>query len=270
MNDELYAFALRNTLTEIRSACPDVSHTFIFRDDGKLVVQDDETDERTATRAAYTFKELHKRADTIGGLESATFYGDNNRVNVIRINDLYLAMIASKETDEKQSVMFARIAVPSVLRITEKISNFSQEENSIEKSDLSETTNTNVKEDTSIQEEEFTVVEAEPLDEPEHEPFLPDPPVTQFMVENLGGLLVAQDTVRIDKAVIQQWTDLYEDKEITEVDLETLNGQTTRCKFKPVKNSKQEGKGIIQLPQKVQETIQTSKGELVMVKPVIQ
>src|SRR4030066_1155630 len=262
MNDELYTFALRSTLTEIRSACPDVSHTFLFRDDGKLVVQDEETDEKTATRAANTFKELHKRADTIGGLESATFYGDNNRLNVIRINDLYLATIASKETDEKQSVMFARIAVPSVLRITEKISNF-QEENSIEKSDLSETTNTNVKEDTSIQEEEFTVVEAEPLDETEHEPFLPDSPVTQFMVENLFGLLIASDTVRIEKEVIQQWTDLYGDREITEVDLETLTGQTTRCKFKPVKNSKKEGKGIIQLPQKVQGTIQISKGELV-------
>jgi hypothetical protein len=178
-------------------------------------------------------------------------------------------MIGSKEIDEKQSVMFARIAVPSILRITEKISNF-QEEYLVQKSDLSEAQNTNVREDPSIQEEEFTVVEAEPLDETENESLLPDPPVTQFMVENLFGLLVAPDTVRIDRAVIQQWTDLYGDKEITEVDLETLNGQTTRCKFKPVKNSKQEGKGIIQLPQKIQETLQTSKGELVMVKPVVQ
>jgi len=269
MNDELYAFALRNTLTEIKSACPDVSHTFIFGDDGKILVQDEETNESTVARAAETIKELQKKADTIGGLESATFYGDNNRVNVFRINDLYLAMIGSKEIDEKQSFMFARIAVPSILRITEKISNF-QEENFIEKPGLPETKNADAIEDTSIQEEEFTVVEAEPLDETEHEPLLPDPPVTQFMVENLFGLLVAPDTVRIDRAVIQQWTDLYGDKEITEVDLETLNGQTTRCKFKPVKDSKREGKGIIQLPQKVKETLQTSKGELVMVKPVIQ
>ena len=89
------------------------------------------------------------------------------------------------------------------------------------------------------------------------------------MVENLGGLLVASDTVRIDSEVIQQWKDLYGDRAISEVDVETLSGQTTRCKFKPIKNSKQEGKGIIQLPQKIQRTLQASEGELVMVKPAI-
>jgi hypothetical protein len=271
MNDELYAFALRNTLTEIRSACPDVSHTFIFRDDGKFIIQDEETDEETATRAANTLEELHKGAEAIGGLESATFYGDNNRVSVLRINDLYLATIGSKEADEEYSSTLARILVPTVLRLTEKISNSSQEENfRIEKPDISEAIIPDAGEDSSIQEEEFTVVEAEPIDEPEPQPLLPDPPVTQFMVENLGGLLVGSDTVRIDNNVIQQWTDLYGDRIITEVDLETLNGKTTRCKFKPIKDSKQEGKGVIQLPQKIQQTLLTSKGELVMVKPAIE
>ena len=45
MNDELYTFALRNTLSEIKNTCPDVSHTFIFTDDGQLVAQDEDTDE---------------------------------------------------------------------------------------------------------------------------------------------------------------------------------------------------------------------------------
>jgi len=75
--------------------------------------------------------------------------------------------------------------------------------------------------------------------------------------------------VRIDNQAILQWKELYGDKEITEVDVETLNGQTTRCKFKPIKDSKLEGKGIIQVPQKIQLTLQTSQGELVMVKPVV-
>jgi len=49
-----------------------------------------------------------------------------------------------------------------------------------------------------------------------------------------------------------------------------LDGQTMRCKFKPIKDSKHEGKGIIQVPLKTQMILQTSKGELVMVKPVIE
>jgi hypothetical protein len=82
-------------------------------------------------------------------------------------------------------------------------------------------------------------------------------------------LLAASDTVRIDSAVIQQWKDLYDKRKIEEVDVETLNGHMLRCKFKPIKDSKHEGKGIIQLPQKIQQELQTSKGELVMVKPAI-
>src|SRR3972149_1416458 len=209
MNNELYAFALRNTLTEIRNACPDVSHTFIFKNDGKLIVHDEDTDEETANRAADALTALHNGADTVGGLESATFYGDNNRINVLRINDLYLATIGSKEADEEYSYTLARILVPTVLRLTEKISEFSKEENfRIEKSNFSEAIIPNSEDDTNTQEEEFTVVEAEPIDEPEPQPLLPDPPVTQFMVENLGRLLVGSDMVRIDNAVIQQWTDL--------------------------------------------------------------
>jgi hypothetical protein len=63
---------------------------------------------------------------------------------------------------------------------------------------------------------------------------------------------------------------LYGDKKIEEVDVETLNGKTTRCKFKPIKDSKHEGKGVIQMPEKIQLTLQTTKGGLVMVKPVVE
>ena len=273
MNNELYAFALRNTLTEIKNACPDVSHTFIFKDDGKLIAQDEDTDEETAIRAAEAFNTISKGADTIGGLESVTFYGTSDRVNIFCLNDFYLAMVTSKEDDEKQSsAALARILVPTVLRLTEKIANASQEESlRTEKPEFSDQTLLDTEEpEADLQAEEAVAVEAEPLEEEnEPDPLLPDPPVTQFMVENIGGLLVASDTVRIDSEVIQQWKDLYGDKAISEVHVETLNGQTTRCKFKPIKNSKQEGKGTIQLPQKIQRTLQTSKGELVIVKPAI-
>jgi predicted regulator of Ras-like GTPase activity (Roadblock/LC7/MglB family) len=250
-----------------------VSHTFIFTDDGKLIAQDEDTDEETAIRAAEAFNTISKGADTIGGLESVTFYGTSDRVNIFRMNDFYLAMVTSKEDNEKQSsTALARILVPTVIRLTEKIANASQEESlRTEKPEFSDQTLLDTEEpEADLQAEEAVAVEAEPLEEEnEPDPLLPDPPVTQFMVENLGGLLVASDTVRIDSEVIQQWKDLYEDRAISEVHVETLNGQTTRCKFKPIKNSKQEGKGIIQMPQKIQRTLQTSNGELVMVKPAI-
>jgi len=82
--------------------------------------------------------------------------------------------------------------------------------------------------------------------------------------------LIKSDTVRIDNSVISRWNDLYGDKTIQEVYLEALDGKTTRCKFKPIKDSKYEGKGVIQMPEKIQAALETSKGELVMVKPVVE
>jgi hypothetical protein len=89
-------------------------------------------------------------------------------------------------------------------------------------------------------------------------------------VENLGGLLVPSDTVRIDSEILSQWEKLYEDKKIEEVEIETFDGKTTRCKVKPIKDSKYEGKGVIQMPEKVQLSLEIKKGELVRAKPIIQ
>ena len=112
----------------------------------------------------------------------------------------------------------------------------------------------------------------EPITEPQppYEPFLPKPPVNQFMVEKIGGILVQGDTVRIDSGIITKWSDLYDGKKITMVDIEALDGKKTTCKFKAIKEVKANTKGIIQIPEKILQTLQTEKGKLVMVKPVIE
>jgi hypothetical protein len=109
------------------------------------------------------------------------------------------------------------------------------------------------------------------VDEPSvtSEPIFPKPPVNQFMVEKLGRLLVASDTVRVDKDVVAEWRDLYGDKEITQVNVETLEGKAVICKFKPMKKADGNAKGIIKIPERILEILETSEGKLVMVKPVI-
>jgi hypothetical protein len=276
MSDELQAFALKTALTEIKNACPDVSNTFIFAVNGKLLATDDTTNEETAKRATKALNALSKEAKTIGGFESAVFYSASNRMNVFRVNDYYLTIVSSEESSRKNSADLARILIPTVLRLTEKICKSAQQEaHTTWESDASEETSPYVEElGADLSEEDITATERKTSDEqPEHEAkpetLFPDPPVTQFMVENMGGLLASPDVVRIDNAVMQQWKDLYGERKISEVDIETLNGQTIRCKFKPIKDSKREGKGIIQLPHKIQQLLQTSKGELVVVKPAI-
>jgi hypothetical protein len=54
------------------------------------------------------------------------------------------------------------------------------------------------------------------------------------------------------------------------VNIEALDGKKTTCKFKPIKEAKSNAKGVIQIPEKILQTLQTEKGKLVMVKPVIE
>ncbi len=98
---------------------------------------------------------------------------------------------------------------------------------------------------------------------------LPKPPVTQLMVENLGGIQFLSDSVRLEKSVLMQWKELYGDKPVESVEVKTQNGKTTQCKFKQIKNLKGGNKGIVQIPKRVQMALGAKKGELVTIKPVI-
>jgi hypothetical protein len=268
MNDDLQAYALKSTVDEIKNACPDVSHTFIFKNDGTILARDENTDEGTAADAIKVLSAVANQADAVGGFDSATFYSANKQVNVLKINDYRLAMVGSEEPDGENSTCVARALVSTVVKLAKKISSSQKETPQIEMPEFSRKSHFEPNEPgIDLEAQEIT---SNQTDEDEPQSLLPEPPVTQFMVEDLGGLFTQSDVVRVETAVIQQWKDLYGNVGmIHEVELETLNGQTTRCKFKPIKNAKQDGKGTILLPQKIQLILQTSKGELIMVKPVI-
>jgi len=280
MNNNVYAFALKSTLDEIQGACPDVSNTFIFKD-GKILAKGETTDENTANLTINAFDSITERAATMGGLETVTIQGAKGRVNITCMNDFYLTTVLSKKADEKYVNTLIQVLIPTVIKLVEKIHPISADDETLtvetepaeEEAAEEETESTEEAENESVEEEETATtepIEEEETPEVDDEPLLPEPPVTQLIIENLGGLLVPSDTVRIDKALITEWNDLYGDKKIEEVDLETLDGKTTRCKVKPIKNSKHKEKGIIQMPEKIQLTLEVTKGELVMVKPVIE
>ncbi len=269
MNDDLLAFALKNTVDEIKNACPDVSNTFIFKNTGSILAKDDDLDEETVNRTADIFKTVAKKAETIGGLESATFYSENNRVSIFKINDLCLALVGSEEPDGDRTAGLARILVPTVAKLTERISSY-QQGNSPVVVEIPKTTIAETEEiGTNLEAKEIKPDENDKRTEVKQTiEVTPEPLVTQLMVED-SGRFAGSNSVRIDSAVVQQWKDLYGEKEIDEVEVETLGGQKLRCKYKLIGDSKLDGKGLVQLPQKMQLILNTSKGELVTVKPVI-
>jgi predicted regulator of Ras-like GTPase activity (Roadblock/LC7/MglB family) len=277
MDNEVYTFALKNALNEIRNVCPDITNTFMFREDGEIVVGDENTSEKTMVRVVDAFDGIFEKADAIGGVEYITIEGSNGKVNVSWLNDLYFVTVASRKADMNYVNTVTRVLIPTVLRLLEKICPTPLKSNSpltktkhqpkipmdeeLEKPELME----EPVEETMMEEPKETE-EAET----KHEPLLPEPPVNQLIVENLAGLLVPSDTVRIDSEILSQWEELYEGRKIEEVEIGTFDGKTMRCKVKTIKDSKYEGKGIIQIPEKVQLALEIRKGELVRAKPIVE
>ena len=277
MNNDVYSFALKSALQEIQNIIPDVSNSFIFKD-GKILAKDETTPEKDVNRTIDAFDAITEKAEIIGGLEAVTIQGANGRVNIACINDFYLTTVSSKEADEKYVNTLTRVLIPAIVRLVEKIHPALPDDETFETVEPEPVGDEVAEEVAEDSESDLPAEETAPTEDEEErfapevdpEPLLPEAPVTQLIVENLGGLLVPSDTVRIDNEVIAQWNDLYGDKKLHEVNLETLSGKTTRCKFKPIKSSKHSGKGVIGIPEKIQLTLETSKGELVMVKPIIE
>lgn len=273
MDNEVYSFALKNTLDEIQNICPDIKNSFIFKEDGEIIAGDENTPEKTIVKVIDSFDAILEKADAIGGVDSITLESSEGRVNVSCMNDLYLVTVTSKNADKNYVNTVTHVLIPTVLKLLERITP-APLKNTIPEPRIKPESATITENErfTEESEEELAIEEPKPLLRPEVEAqsFLPEPPVNQFIVENIGGLLVPTDTVRIDNETLSQWQELYEDRRIEEVEIETFGGQTTQCKVKPIKDSKHEGKGIIQMPEKIQTILEIKKGELVRVKPIIQ
>lgn len=151
-----------------------------------------------------------------------------------------------------------------------------QEETTQEFQNLSEEDNL-VEEQVSSQDESDEASVSEPESSMELE--FQKPPVNQLMIEKIKGIRVPGDTVRVDSEVIENWItwrepfikqqSRYGDKELL-VNVQTLDGTAITCKFKPIKGSKSNAKGIIQMPEKILQALQASKGQLVTVSPEIE
>jgi hypothetical protein len=263
---EAYSTALQTIIDEFKNISPEITNTFIFKKNGEIVANNETTTENQIKKLIAAFNSIADQAETIGGIENLTIQGANSQLNITSMNNRHLATVSSRTADQKIVKTLTRVLVPTVVKLVDQIA--------------PELSDNGVPQITKLEDKPFEEIML-PVEEPSHnesipdasasfssEPLLPEPPVNQFMIEKIGGLLVSADTVRVDSEVIAKWNDLYGDKQITQVHVETLEGKTTTCKFKPIKENCN-AQGIIQIPEKILQALQTSKGKLVMVKPVI-
>jgi hypothetical protein len=257
----------------------------MFKEDGEIIASDEITPQQSIVHVIDDFDRLLKKAETMGGIEQITIEGSKGRVNVSHMNNNYLVTITSQSADKNYVNMISRVLFKTVVKLLDKISPASLRNTPTEPEPELQTVIDKNAETAEQNGNEPEIKEAEPSEQPSNEPETeeaePAEPSTkpeaacaetmanQFMVEDLQGLLVKADTVRVDEATLQQWQQLCDDQRIEEVEIETFTGQSMRVKIKPIKDQKQEGKGIVQMPQKIQQMLEIRKGELVRLKPII-
>lgn len=245
--------ALQTVIGEFKTISPDIASAVAFNLEGEtLAASEGTTPEQTQTLIANLNSITH--AQCIGGLENITIQDVNSQLAVDAIDDVYLAMVSSRTADPRVIRSLSQIVAPTVIRLALRHVDVDVKAPKVQ-----------------------SALEAElPLEkEPEimpipmstsSKPFLPKAPKTQFMVERIRGFIAPSDTVYINNEVIQNWQNLYDGKKFTTVSIETLEGKTVTCKFKPQKDAK----GIIRVPDKILQRLHSSKGKLVIVKPVIE
>lgn len=302
MNSTIYASALKNTIGEIKNICPEVSETFVFKD-SDIIAKTDSSSKKTLDQAILALNSIEKEAKTVCGIKSIRIEGKKGIINLTSMEKFNFATVLTNEADEKYVNTLTRVLVPTVIKLVDNIQlnlpkievenkktpepvketpktvekiQDTQNDLPVNEAPIVELIEVPASEKVQITEEtqDTEILKNESQDENpkielEDETFFTEPPVTQLIVEKLSGLLVSSDTVRIDKEIIEKWSELYDGKKIELVCIENINGKSTQSKFRNIKSSKHAGKGVIRIPEKIQFALETSKGELVTIKPVI-
>ena len=253
---EVYANALQTIIGEFRNVSPEIVSSFIFLMDGQVIAQDGDISEEMEKKVISAVGGIREQGNSLGGLETLTIQDADSQLNMTSIGSLCLVTVSSRAADQKVIKTLTQVIVPTVVRLAEQLA-----------PELAKNQPQTAEPDLPVE----TPMPDQPIAETptmfSSEAFIPQAPVNQFIVEKIGGFMVSADTVRVDSGLVSKWSDLYDGMEIKEVEIQTLEGKTVTCKFKPIKEAKS---GVIQIPEKLLQTLHTNKGNLVMVKPVIE
>jgi len=121
MDKDTYATALKNTLTEVRNICPDISCSFIFTREGMVIAGDEQSANVPVEKTVNSFQSLMEKAATIGGLYTMIVNGSKGKVHISSVNDMYLVISTSKNADMTYVHSIANVIVPTVLKLLKSV-----------------------------------------------------------------------------------------------------------------------------------------------------
>lgn len=251
--------AIQTVIDEFKTLSPEISKIAVFRFSGEvLAASKDTTPEQI--QALIACLNGVKHVGCIGGLKDYVIQDGNSQLLITQVDDAYFVALHSRSGDQKRINSLLKVIAPSVIRLALGTTVARLADNELESSAVVEERKVDV---------ERLVVEKPTCQDVVASRLMleskPNVPSSQFMVERIGGFLVAPDVVRIDGDVVVGWQVYFEGKPISKVVVETLEGKSVICKFR-VQNG---AKGVLGVPDKILKALGCSKGALVMVKPVI-
>lgn len=223
MSEDVYANTLKIALTEVRNTCPDITRSFIFDKDGTIIAKAEQDAERLIEKNIDSFQNLIEKAETIGGFDNLLVNGNKGIFQISRIDNMYLALSASKKADMAIVQSVAKVIIPTIMKISENI------------------------------------VSTPPTSAS---------PSQDLTAENLTGFF-AGETAQVDDEILKEWSKNLDNTHINQIEIETPNGKTARCKVKAINEREFKGKNLIRIPEKIYRTLEVEKGELVKVKPIV-
>jgi hypothetical protein len=256
----VYSLALKTTINEIRNISPEISCAFVFKPD-EVIAYDDNANPETIQESLHVFNEMTSRIDAVGGMDNMVIQGSDGQVNFMQcVNGFYLATVSSKMIDEKTLFALNKVLMPAVIKMVTEFTPVNEAQNFLPSQPEPETSK-------QQQSNETNQSEQNPMDDLEL--VLSKPPVHQFMVEKTNGLFQS-DAVRVDEEVATGWNKLYEGRIIDHIVIESLRFKMIRCRFKPIKESKTSAKGLVQIPDKIMQALDVTRGDLVLIKPIVE
>jgi WD40 repeat protein len=93
----------------------------MFKEDGEVIVWDEDTSEKTVVRVVEAFDGILEKADAIGGIECITLEGSKGQANVSCTKDLYLVTVTSRKANVDYVNTVTRVLIPTILKILEEI-----------------------------------------------------------------------------------------------------------------------------------------------------
>ena len=172
MVTEVYSNPIQTIIEEIKNISPEITNALVFKSNGQTIACTQTITETQTKKFVANFASIALQADTIGSIENFTIQAVDCQINIVAVDDCFLATVSSLTVKPEILKSLTQVVVPTIVRLVNQIEPHSKNQ-SLKTEEVEKKTN----DDAPLIEKEE--VDVEPILEPQppFEPFLPKTPI---------------------------------------------------------------------------------------------